>query len=120
MRLLTGKFMKRLSVLALVVVAALVVAFDASGAASDRARAYVADGRKMFAAGDLKAAIIQLRNAVQTDPANGEARYMLGLAYYRSGDWPSAEQNLRGAAERGYDHDAVDAALGDALLKQEK
>jgi len=70
--------------------------------------------------GDYKAAAIQLRNALQQKPDNGEARYLLGRVLNEEMDYITAESELRKALEYGYTRDATYAALGQALLRQGK
>src|SRR5581483_9390135 len=55
-----------------------------------------------LAKGDAKAAIVQLKSALQKDASNVEARFMLGRALFESEDFLSAEKELRKAAELGY------------------
>ena len=53
----------------------------ASGSACCRRTAHaddLADARKAMQKGDLRAAQIDLRNAVRSDPQNAEAHYWLG------------------------------------------
>ncbi|AVR96867.1 PEP-CTERM system TPR-repeat protein PrsT [Pseudoduganella armeniaca] len=78
----------------------------------------VADARRYRDKGDTKAAIIQLKNAVQQQPDNAEARLLLGQLYVDSGDMLSAEKELRRARDAGAAPAPVLAALGRALLAQ--
>lgn len=66
--------------------------------------------------GDDKAAVIQLKNALQENPNNPEARYLLGLAYNKIGDLQSAEKELRKALNLGMSPDKVLPDLGLTLL----
>ncbi len=68
--------------------------------------------------GDSKAAIIQLKNALQNSPDNPEARFALGSIYVESGDPVSAEKELRRAASLGIKPDRIAPVLGKALLNQ--
>ena len=78
----------------------------------------VAEARAMAAAGDYKAAIIQLKNAVAEDDKNPEARYELGKLYLEQSDLAGAEKEFRHAREAGYEEDAVNPMIARALLGQ--
>jgi len=70
--------------------------------------------------GDYPAAIIELRNALQLNPENGEARYLLGTAYLESGDAAFATVELKKALDSGYDGRRVLPDLAKSLIAQEK
>ncbi len=53
------------------------------------------------AKGDTKAAVIDLKNALQKDPENRDARLLLGKLYDEMGDGASAEKELREASRLG-------------------
>ncbi|MDZ7594144.1 MAG: XrtA/PEP-CTERM system TPR-repeat protein PrsT [Thiobacillus sp.] len=78
----------------------------------------VSDARAMAAAGDYKAAIIQLKNAVAEDDKNPEARFELGKLYLEQGDLASAEKEFRRAREAGYAENTVNPMIARALLGQ--
>ena len=78
----------------------------------------VTEARAMAAAGDYKAAIIQLKNAVAEDDKNPEARYELGKLYLEQSDLASAEKEFRRAREAGYEENAVNPMIARALLGQ--
>jgi putative PEP-CTERM system TPR-repeat lipoprotein len=78
----------------------------------------VTSAKSYLAKGELKSAAIQLKNALQKSPQNGEARYLLGTTLLASGDPVSAEKELRRALEYGYSPDATYPALARALLEQ--
>lgn len=84
-------------------------------ATPERSQRFLADGVEELEKGDVAAAVIQLRNAVQQDPNNFEARKVLGEVYLRGGDATSAEKELRRAYE-GAPSDEVELLLGRALL----
>ena len=65
-----------------------------------------------------KAAIIQLKSALQNNPKSGEARYLLGKALLDSGDAVAAGVELRKAADARYNEVLVAPALAKALLAQ--
>jgi putative PEP-CTERM system TPR-repeat lipoprotein len=78
----------------------------------------VADARRYRDQNNPKAAIIQLKNAVQQQPDNPAARLMLGQLYLDTGDMASAEKELRRARDLGVAPGTVLPALGRALLLQ--
>ncbi len=80
--------------------------------------ALVTDARAKLAAGDYKAAMIQLKNAVAEDDKNPEARYELGKLYLEQSDLASAEKEFRRAREAGYEENAVNPMIARALLGQ--
>ncbi len=78
----------------------------------------VAEARAMVAAGDYKAAIIQLKNAVAEDENNAEARFELGKLYFDQRNLASAEKEFRRAREAGYAPNAANLMIARALLGQ--
>jgi putative PEP-CTERM system TPR-repeat lipoprotein len=81
---------------------------------------YYDDAQAELKKGNLRGAIIQLKNAVRTDPNNLEARYSLALAYLQGNDAISAEKELKTALSRGFDEAKIAAPLGRAYLMQLK
>jgi putative PEP-CTERM system TPR-repeat lipoprotein len=106
---------KSASHLLLALLAALVVG-TAGCSKTESSQKYVQEAKTLQAKGDNKAAIIQLKNALQKDADNKEARYLLGLIYNQTGDFASAEKELRKAQQLGYEPGKTLAALGRALL----
>ena len=80
---------------------------------------YYQDALKRLQEGNAGAAVVQLRNAIQRDPNNLDARLLLGRLYLQGGDGPSAEKELRHVYE-GRPGDEVELLLGQALLLQQK
>ena len=93
-------------------------AFALAGCGKDSPQALTESSKGFIAKGDYKAATIQLRNALQQQPENGEARYLLGTVLIEGGDWASAEKELRKALEYNYSPDLVYPALLKAMLRQ--
>lgn len=85
---------------------------------NESSEALVASARAYEAKGDHKAAIIQLKNALQQKPADGEVRLLLGRALLQAGDPVSAQRELRKALEYGQSADAVLPPLARAMLEQ--
>ena len=70
--------------------------------------------------GDVKAALIQLKNAVANSPEDGEARLALGALQASSGDNASAEKELGRARDLGIPAERVLPLLGRTLAQQGK
>ena len=70
--------------------------------------------------GDVRAAQIDLRNAVRSDPQNGEAHYWLGRVSFELGDPVAAEREAQAALDRGFDPQLTSRLLGQSLLAQNK
>ncbi|CDG83259.1 putative PEP-CTERM system TPR-repeat lipoprotein [Janthinobacterium agaricidamnosum NBRC 102515 = DSM 9628] len=66
--------------------------------------------------GETKAAVIQLKNALQNAPDNTRARLLLGQVYIDAGDPLSAEKELRKALSLGEKSELVWPSLGQAML----
>jgi len=77
----------------------------------------VASAKDYIAKNDRAAATIQLKNALQQAPENGEARYLLGRVLLETGDPVSAEKELRRALEYRYAAAAVVPQLAKAMLR---
>ena len=81
---------------------------------------YLQEAKKYLADGEIKSAVIQLKNALQEDPANIDARLMLGQLYLRLGDGASAEKELKRAIKLRAGKERWQLALGQAYLLQRK
>ncbi len=84
----------------------------------DKPDAMLASARDYLAKNDPKAAVIQLKNALQKNPDLAEGRYLLGLALLRGGDAVGSETELRKALELKHPQDLVAPPLARAMLAQ--
>lgn len=66
--------------------------------------------------GDLNAAIIELKNALQREPDNALARWRLGDYYLKAGQGAEAEKELIRARELGISESSLKVSLASALL----
>lgn len=80
--------------------------------------ALISEAKQYQQKGDSKAAIIQLKNALQKNPDDAEARYLLGNIYNDTGDALSAEKELRKAASLGVDANKTKPGIAKSLLAQ--
>lgn len=78
----------------------------------------IANAKMHLAKSDNKAAIIELKSALQKSPAQGEARYLLGSTLLLEGDLVAAEVELRKALDAKYSADSVVPLLARAMLSQ--
>lgn len=102
--------------------AALVVVLSAiAGCSKDESpEQLIAQAKQYEAKGDSKAAVIQLKNALQVKPDDSEARFALGRLYLKTGDYASAEKELRRALELGSNKAEVLPLFVKSLLLQNK
>jgi putative PEP-CTERM system TPR-repeat lipoprotein len=68
--------------------------------------------------GKLTSAVIELKNALQKNPNNREARWRLGDVYVSLGLGEQAEEQLKRAKELGMDQETLKVPMGRALLLQ--
>lgn len=94
----------------------LAVAISLAGCSRDDPGALLASAKKYIGQGDYNASVIQLKNILQKDPKNAEARYLLGLSFLKKGEPGAAKIELNKAIELGLDSDKVEVALARAEL----
>src|SRR6266436_469306 len=104
----------------IVVAGAVAAALAWSTAYAKDSATYVKEADQYIAQGDLKAAEIQLRNAVRDAPHYPVPRARLAEVYLQLGDAPAAEREARGARERNGNEADYLPGLADALLRQQK
>ena len=80
--------------------------------------AMIAEARQHRQQGDIGAAVIQLKNALQKDPGNRDARRLLGEVYIEQADAVSAEKELRRALALGPPSNELVILLGKSVLFQ--
>lgn len=81
---------------------------------------YVDQAKQAQQKGDHRAAIIDLKNALQKDGKQPQVRLLLGESYVKMGDGAAAEQELKRARQLGADAAQVLPLLGQAYLQQRK
>src|SRR6266436_2235281 len=99
--------------------AAVFTAVSASAAAKESS-ASIKEAEQYVAKGDLKAAEIELKNAIRQSPQDPILRARLAQVYLQLGDAGLAEREARAARERNGDEADYLPILADALLQQQK
>ena len=66
--------------------------------------------------GDLKASVIELKNALQKSPDDAQARWLLGLIYLKQNQGSDAETQLSRAVQLGINPDSIRIPLARAWL----
>lgn len=94
----------------------LVAALILAGCGGETPESMVASAKGYLEKDDTKAAVIQLKNALQSNPDMAEARFLLGKAMLESGNPTAAEVELRKAAELKYPADQLVPLMARTLL----
>ncbi len=102
------------------VLASLLIAAPLPAVFAADAKDLYQQARELMQKGEDKAAVIQLKNALQRDPEFAQARLELGRLYLKYNDGASAEKELRRAAKLGVSRDKWLLPLGRAYLLQSK
>jgi putative PEP-CTERM system TPR-repeat lipoprotein len=90
------------------------------GCGDDSPEKLLSSAKSYLAGGEKRAAVIQLKNALQKNPNLPEARYLLGKILLDADDAPGAEVEFRKALELKYPDIEVIPALAEALLLEGK
>ena len=109
----------RLLTIALVAFAAGALPTNQGNAATSKApskNTHLERAVQLRAADDAKGAVIELKNALQKDPENAEARLLLGEIYVALGNGAAAEKELLRAQNLGIDAGRRVELLGEARL----
>ncbi len=106
----------RIALIVLVLVMSLQGCSDAQLSESE----YVAKAKGHQDLGDLNSAVIELKNALRSNPKGTESRWLLGNIYLEMGRGTEAEKELLKAGELGVVDEAILPLLMKALLLQKK
>lgn len=101
----------------------LALGIFSSLAACDRhadlsAEQYIERAKDFQSKGDARASILELKNAVQKDPSNAQARWLLGMAYLDLRSGGEAETQLSKAVQLGISPQSARIPLARAHLYQ--
>ena len=91
------------------ILAALAIALGSCAPPAEKAAGYLADGRLLFKSGDVMSAQLELRSAIQLEPNNAEARYLLAVINEQFGNYDKVLGDLQIAVES--DPNFVDARV---------
>lgn len=99
-------------------ISALLATLLITACGGDGADKMLSSAKEYLAKNDTKAAVIQIKNALQKDPESPEARYLLGKALLDGGDRVAAEVELRKALALRHPQDQVIPRLAQAMAGQ--
>jgi len=108
--------MKKRSPVIASALSALLLSAVLGACGGDSPEKLIASSKEFIAKRDNKAAIIQLKNALQANPNLGEARFLLGKALLDSGDIPGALVELRKAKDMNFASEQTLPLLAKAIL----
>tara|TARA_B100000929_G_scaffold193206_1_gene153174 strand:- start:2085 stop:4733 length:2649 start_codon:yes stop_codon:yes gene_type:complete len=100
-----------------IVLTCLIIALTACGEKSFES--HVSEAKMLIEKGNYKAAIVEIKSAVQQQPDNAEIRLLLAGSYMANGQMASAEKELRTALELGANQD-IEGDLVRAIYLQDK
>ncbi len=99
----------------------IILLFNISACSDDPGEAErIKNAETHVAEGSYRAAIIELKNAVQVNEENKDLRFFLAQVYLKMGSGVNAEKELRRAELLGMDRSAIIAPLGQAFILQKK
>ena len=90
--------------------------WSCSGDPTVRKRQHLQKGQEYLTFGQVNAAVIEFKNAIQIDPNFAEGYYALGLAYLKKGYWGEAAQQLERARSQEADLPGIEEYLAQAKL----
>jgi putative PEP-CTERM system TPR-repeat lipoprotein len=102
----------------LIILAAVLAISACNRAQSYTDQEYVQKAKEFQDQGKQDSALIELKNALQKNPKNLEARWRLADVYISKGQGELAENELKKAKDLGMDPEALKIAMGQALLLQ--
>jgi len=98
----------------------IALVFSTNLLAASNIQEHVDKAEKYLTEGEVRSAVIELKNALQREPTHVGARVMLGNIYLQAGDLPSAEKEFRRVAKLNGTRDKWLENLSHALLLQRK
>jgi putative PEP-CTERM system TPR-repeat lipoprotein len=106
-----------------IIFAVLAVMILAGGGAAawwkfGRAHDPLTNARAFVEKGDIRSALIELRNAVRLDPTNPEAHLRLGTLQLQTGDAVAAEKELKAARDNGSKAIDLNVLIAQSYLQQ--
>jgi cellulose synthase operon protein C len=101
-----------------VAMAGLALSLLLAGCGGGSTESMLTSAKEYLAKNDNKAAVIQIKNAIQKNPDSGEARFLLGSVLFKTGDVAGAEVELRKALDLKYAPDSVVPEIARVMLAQ--
>ena len=108
--------MSRTKHIASIVIPAFICGLLLVGCGGESPQRRLASAKEYLQKKDTKAAVIELKNALQASPDLGEARYLLGTTMLQEGNVVAAEIELRKALAAGFQAEVVVPELARTML----
>jgi putative PEP-CTERM system TPR-repeat lipoprotein len=108
--------MSRMKHAASLVIPAFLCGLLLAGCGEENPQRRLASAKEYLQKNDSKAAVIELKNALQANPDLGEARYLLGAAMLQTGNVVAAEVEFRKALATGFQREMVVPELARTML----
>jgi len=99
---------------------ALTLTLSLMGCADKSPESHIEEAKLALKKSDYKAAVLELKSALQSAPANAEARLLLGQTFQSLGQWANSEKELRKAMELGVQAERGLPLLAKALVRMGK
>lgn len=94
----------------------LILALALAGCGGETPEQHFQKGKDLLAKGDRQGAILELKSTLQAQPANAQARLLLGQAHLANEAYAEAEKELGQAREHGAPEEQAVPLLAKALL----
>lgn len=99
-----------------VALAAGVSALVGCSSGEERQAQYYAKAKEFYEAGNVEKARVEVKNVLQINPENADARYLMALIEEREGNWQQVFPNLYKAIEINGSHIKARTKLGTLLI----
>ncbi|TPW17356.1 MAG: hypothetical protein FD130_685, partial [Halothiobacillaceae bacterium] len=97
----------------------VVVSLTACSDPVEKSQKFTEKGKSYLSSRDVRAAVLEFKNALQENPNNAEARFLLGKVNLEIGDVQGAEKELKHAIAGGWTDESAVVLYAETLLQQQ-